>query len=560
MAPLTRPNPERWLAFALTLVVCSLAGFPPAANAAQPTCAGKPATIVADTARIAGSKANDVIVAGPGNSAIYGGGGNDTICAGGGADTIYGGRGNDAMFGEAGDDAIYGDRGSDQADGGAGSDSIYGEFGNDRLAGGAGDGDTLDGGPGDDSLDGGPGNLDTLAGGPGSDRIEGGPGGHDVASYKEAGGPLSIDLGAGTVSGAEQEQLSGIEDVLGGAAGDTVVGSAAPNRLDGGSGDDRLVAVGSGDEAFGGPGGDECSGPFSSEDSCGPETAARGIAVELHRSITGSASLVISGSNRAEQLTVSYAAGGYLVQGAGTSQVSLGAPDSNACQRDRADNSVLCHGEVSSIDAALRGGDDGFTVDASVPESVTATVDGGSGSDSLSGGAGGDTLYGGADSKPDWLSGGPGDDVLFGINIFHPRRDSGAATMAGGAGDDLMIGGQPCEGDVFEGGPGENDSASFARVRNGGIHVEATIGGEVRDPDLGGACTPGRIDASTEKIEGSPGPDILIGLNNPNTLMGRGGNDLLDGRGGFDRCIGGAGGNRLVRCESDTWAKRPRPR
>ncbi len=57
--------------------------------------------------------------------------------------------------------------------------------------------------------------------------------------------------------------------------------------------------------------------------------------------------------------------------------------------------------------------------------------------------------------------------------------------MLGGGGDDLLIGGQPCDGDLFVGGPGANDSASFARVRNDGIHVDAKIGGAVSDPDVG---------------------------------------------------------------------------
>ena len=103
--------------------------------------------------------------------------------------------------------------------------------------------------------------------------------------------------------------------------------------------------------------------------------------------------------------------------------------------------------------------------------------------------------------------------------------------MFGGPGNDLMIGGQPCDGDIFDGGPGDNDSASFARVRNSGIVVKATIGGAVTDPDVAG-CNAGQIEASVEKIEGSPGPDILIGDDGANMLLGRGGNDLLDGRGG----------------------------
>ncbi|HEY1853240.1 MAG TPA: hypothetical protein VGG40_01515, partial [Solirubrobacterales bacterium] len=172
----------------------------------------------------------------------------------------------------------------------------------------------------------------------------------------------------------------------------------------------------------------------------------------------------------------------------------------------------------------------------------------GTGSDKLVGGPANDVLYAGEDSDPDTLEGGGGNDVLYGVNIFHPRKDSGAATMRGGPGNDLMIGGQPCDGDTFDGGPGDNDSASFARVHNSGISVEATIGGSVLDPDIAN-CDAGQIDSSTEKIEGSPGPDILTGDNGPNVLLGRGGDDKLDGAGGDDTCIGGGGNDSAKRCE-----------
>ena len=59
--------------------------------------------------------------------------------------------------------------------------------------------------------------------------------------------------------------------------------------------------------------------------------------------------------------------------------------------------------------------------------------------------------------------------------------------------------------------------------------MQATIGGAVTDPDVDN-CNAGHIDSSVEKIEGSPGPDILTGDEGPNTLLGRGGDDRLDGR------------------------------
>lgn len=535
----------------LALLACALAWAPPAQ--AKPSCAGKRATIVSNAPRIVGTAAHDVIVAGPGANRIYGMGGSDTICAGGGDDRVFGGRGNDTIFGQGGEDAVFGERGSDDLFGGAGSDRLFGATGNDEIDGGAGDGDRVDGGAGDDILGGGPGDADVVAGGVGNDRIDGGPGAHDIASYKGAGGPVSVNLGSGAVGGAEGERLHGIEDVLGGSGDDTLIGDAAANRLDGGPGSDRLVAVGAGDRAFGGPGSDACTGPFAEEVSCGRSGTGRGTAVELYRSIAGSASLIVTGSEGPDAVTISFSGGAYTVQSTAPGvAVRRGDPGSDPCIRDAAANRVQCAGAAGEILASLRGGNDSFVVSDSVPAGVPATIDGGPGADALRGGRGDDTIYGGDDRDPDTLEGGGGDDVLYGVNIFHPRRDSGAGRMIGGPGDDLLIGGQPCDGDLFDGGPGENDSASFARIRNGGVNVKATIGGAVLDPDAG-SCNAGRIADSVEKIEGSPGADILIGNDQPNTLLGRGGDDVLDGRGGFDRCIEGGGSDRLVNCEFGSW-------
>lgn len=546
-----RPGLRLGVAFFLATCPGIFLSSPAAATAAS--CAGKQATIISNAPRIVGTKAHDVILAGGADNVIYGAGGNDIICGGAGNDTIHGERGNDTSFGEGGDDALYGERGSDDLDGGSGIDRLFGDTGNDALTGGPGDADDVDGGPGDDSVAGGPGDFDTVFGGVGNDRADGGPGAHDIASYKGVGGPISVDLDDGSVSGAEQERVSGIEDVLGGSGSDSLTGSSArPNRLDGGPGDDRLFAVGEGDEAFGGLGSDACSGNFVAETACGAWDGGDGIAVALISSITGSTGLVISGSDDPDNVTVSFSGGGYLLQGGGAIEVVLGDPGSDACTKDPSANSVFCRGRASSIQVSLQGGNDAFAITDSVPAEISATIDGGTGSDTLRGGLGADTLYGGDDHEPDALEGGGGDDVLYGVNIVHPRRDSGAARMVGGPGDDLLIGGQPCDGDLFDGGPGDNDSASFARVSNSGTNVKATIGGAVLDPDLGG-CNAGRIENSVEKVEGSPGSDILIGDDSSNTLLGRGGDDDLDGKGGFDRCIEGGGTDSLTNCEFDSW-------
>jgi serralysin len=544
-----------WLAFLL---------LAPAGAEAKGSCLGRKATISSNGHRIVGTKAPDVIVAGGGASVIDGMGGNDRICGGGGNDRIKGNRGSDRLSGGggrdritgfrgrdkiaggAGDDTLHGDTGSDRVDGGGGRDRVYGDNGNDSLSGGPGAGDTVDGGPGDEPLvSGGPGDADVVLGGIGNDHVDGGPGEHDIASYATTSSALSIDIGAARVSGGESERLSGIEDAIGGSGSDSLVGSATSNRLDGGPGDDSLSAVGGADFAFGGAGSDSCRGNFSAENSCGREAPGNGAGVDLVQSIDSASRLVISGDGSDESISIARSGGGYTVSSGG----QLSPATNGACSRQGA-STVVCAGRAASILASLGPGNDTLTV-SGVPAGVSALIDGGPGSDSLTGGAGNDVLQAGEDRAPDVLHGGGGKDALFAVNTAHPKKPSGAGRMFGGAGSDLLVGGQPCDGDLFDGGAGGNDSASFARVRNGGVFVKATIGGRVIDPGRGG-CNAGRITGSVEKIEGSTGRDILAGDGGPNTLLGRGGNDKVNGSGGHDRCVGGGGRDRERSCEQES--------
>jgi Ca2+-binding RTX toxin-like protein len=466
--------------FAYSFMVLCLLGLVSAGalEALQPLCGGRHPTIASNDRVIHGTRGPDVIAGGPGPNTIHGGGGNDVICGGGGRDRIYGGRGKDTIDGKKDADLIHGGRGSDEVEGGSGRDRVFGDSGNDAVRGGPGDRDFVEGGLGDDDVFGGSGNFDVLVGGVGRDRVDGGPGVRDIASYMSAGGPVTVNLETGTVSGAEQERLVAVEDVL-----------TAPATYPGGL----------------------------------------GVQVQLGRGAPGS-SLAITGGDGADAAAVSYRQSRYLV--------STGAGEAVQIEG----------GRVSSIRVSLGAGDDEASFDRSLPPDVSVVVDGGAGSDWLRGGPGRDTLYAGDDSDPDVLDGGAGDDALFGVNVLHPRHPSGPALMIGGGGNDLMVGGQPCDGDFFNGGPGPNDSASFSRVRNEGTFVEAAVGGAVLDPDVSG-CAAGRISPSTEKIEGSAGPDVLVGSARDDTLLGRGGADALDGRGGRDRCIGGNGEDSGRHCE-----------
>ena len=186
-----------------------------------------------------------------------------------------------------------------------------------------------------------------IFGGTGNDKIDGGPGEHDIADYQGVGGGVNVDLASGNVSGAENEHLTGIEDAIGGSGNDTLIGSSEPNRLDGGPGSDRLEASGSGDDAFGGPGGDQCTGGFAEETSCGPAGGSNGLAVEIYESIDGQSTLILSGTNGADQGTVDYSGGKYTISG---SDVTNGDPSNPDCSGN---GTITCTGKVSAIEAVL---------------------------------------------------------------------------------------------------------------------------------------------------------------------------------------------------------------
>ena len=118
-------------ALALTLAGGAAALGDPA-DAATPTCKGKPATIVLKKSQVGqtveGTDGRDVVAGTAGDDRFDPKGGNDLVCMG---------RGNGGVFGSAGDDVILGGGGSDALNGGDGNDQLLGQGGNDRLFGGA---------------------------------------------------------------------------------------------------------------------------------------------------------------------------------------------------------------------------------------------------------------------------------------------------------------------------------------------------------------------------------------------------------------------------------------
>ena len=151
---------------------------------------------------------------------------------------------NDVLHGGAGDDVIYGMRGND---------SLFGDAGNDKLHGGTGD-DVLSGGAGNDQLKGGQGD-DVFLADAGNDQIFGGKG-FDTVSFADVGNSVDVDLLKHKSTGAGNDQIKGVEAVVGSQFDDHLGGDNKVNLLAGGLGDDVLQGRGGADVLVGGAGSD----------------------------------------------------------------------------------------------------------------------------------------------------------------------------------------------------------------------------------------------------------------------------------------------------------------
>ncbi|MEG9862780.1 MAG: hypothetical protein V6Z81_09915, partial [Parvularculales bacterium] len=128
------------------------------------------------------------------------------------------------------------------------------------------------------------------------------------------------------------------------------------------------------------------------------------------------------------------------------------------------------------------------------------TIYGGSGTDWISGGTGHDTLYGEADD--DRLYGNSGNDTLYG--------GSGNDTLRGGSGHDTLYGGDDADGLYGDGG----DDTLY-----GGGGGDRVSGGEGNDTLYG--------EDGDDRMLGGYGDDILYGGSGRNWMMGNQGDDIF---------------------------------
>ncbi len=206
---------------------------------------------------------DDVIVAGAGDDTIDAVAGNDLVHGGAGKDVLTGGAGHDQLYGEDGDDVfiVASARpqadGADRYDGGAGVDTIDISAATSRVV------IALpDSGParyGNDTIV----DIENVIGGAAGDTLRGnaltnelrGNGGDDILVGKDGDDRLFGDAGADRLDGG-----AGADRLAGGTENDTLYGRFGDDVLDGGDGDDQLYGAQDDDQLNGNAGNDLMDG------------------------------------------------------------------------------------------------------------------------------------------------------------------------------------------------------------------------------------------------------------------------------------------------------------
>lgn len=475
---------------------------------------------------------------------IYGFLGNDTLYAQAGADTLWGGGENDSLDGGDGNDSLDGGSGNDTLNGGSGNNFMQGWIGNDVfLSYGT---DTLMGGAGSDIywitnsntvVD------ETEPGSDGFDRIV------TSVTYTLPSNVEELYLDATTaaaingignnqnnvISGTQGNDrlfgMGGNDSIVGLGGNDTLNGGVGDDRLDGGAGDDRLEVSPGNDTLIGGDGVDTAvatigqyyildndrlefyvpglggSSQLFRQSLVGIEAAHltvqdTGVPQSINASaFTGKATLIGSQSN---DTLIGGSGNDTLNGGAGTNLLNGGA-GFDTVQVTGLSNLSYVYGaligndsrnfynatnqlnQIEAVEVIGTDGNDYLNLSA-LPDTITSSIQGGNGNDTLVGGL-----------KSTLLDGGAGNDTAeFNLDNRNFRlTDTRLATIN----NDVIVNLSSIETVKITGGNGNN-------AMNGS--------------------------ASTQAL-------YLIGGAGDDTLRGGSGNDTLDGGMGTNYIYGGAG-------------------
>ena len=392
-----------------------------------------------------------------------------------------------------------------------------------------------------------------LRGGLGNDVLVGGVSGlpgwmsgynTDWADYWQATGAVTVNLGAGTATGADgSDTLTGINGVRGGASDDILIGGSATSTAEwfaGGAGKDTIV---------GGDGSDSVSYKY----------AAGGVSVTLGTGTAASGTLVAGVSVAGMSMGTSAGADGadilYGVEsitGSRYSDTLVGDSGDNVIRPLDGDDTIDGGAGSDTIDyrealsvanrvlnetnksaADYQAGDlikaPGVVVNLSGPKDANGYI-----SVRVADGVEASTF-----SSVDKIKnienviGSLYDDTLVG--------DAGANTFSGMAGEDTFI------------GNGGNDTVSYMRAF-GGVNVNLAAGADASMQVTQVNANALGINVNNLPygvVSGADGSDLLIGISNirgsefADVIVGDTQNNVIDGGFGDDSLSGGAGYDKL---------------
>ncbi|MBI2254724.1 MAG: hypothetical protein HYU58_08910 [Proteobacteria bacterium] len=429
---------------------------------------------------------------------------------------------------------------------------------------------------------------DTLEGGAGADTLDGGEG-RDTVSYLGSASGVTVDLGAGTVSGGDAagDILVSIENVTGSAQIDNLTGDDQDNRLDGGGGADTLTG-GKGNDTYvvddlndavvevGDNGTDRVESSISYTIAANVEnltltgqSAIDGIGNTLANEIVGNAGANKLDGDSGDDTLIGGGGGDQLFGGLGTDTASYISSSAAVTINLKAGTASGGEATGDSFDSIENLTGSVFADDLTGDDSANR-LDGGRGNDTMLGGLGDDTYVvdnagdvvtenagQGTDSVEASISYALGSNLedltLTGtthINATGNALDNhlmgndgnntldgggGADTMAGGKGDDIYVvdnvADQVIEGTIPATKSGDPDlQAGIDLVK---ASVSYTIGDNVENLTL--------TESSAINGTGNALDNTLTGNDAANTLTGAAGNDVLIGGEGNDSLVGGAG-------------------
>lgn len=478
------------------------------------------------------------------------GAGNDVFSAAGAGSTgsplasdLETAAGGDGVDGDAGDDTLTGGNGADEIDGGADADtisgglgddaSLFGGTGNDRIAGDAG-ADVADGDAGDDVL------VEGTAAN-GADDLFGGSGGEtdgDTVDYSGRTNAVTVGIGGPASdgeSGEGDDVDADVENIIGGAGGDSLSGDGDANILTGGSGNDALDGGGGSDTAN-----------YSSASAAVTVDLAAGTSTGGAGSDTLTSIENATGSGFNDTLTGSSAAntlkggdGNDVIAGAAGSDTEMGGSGNDSFDQGSATNGGDdIDGEAGTdwVDYSAR------TASVTATLSTAGTDDGAAGE--------GDDVDGVENAAL-----GTSDDMFIGDSFNNIVMSGGGQNVLdGGAGADTLdysVGYTAGVQVDLGGGAASVDSISaFENVI--GTQFADTINGSAGNNVIKSGAGKDRVRASSgdDTVRAGAGNDNVRGGGGDDDLFGGSGNDFLSGGGGVDFCRGGPGNDTLRGCET----------